>query len=164
MSSRQFKSPSEQRVVLTSLVLQIYQGIDKKRSGIAPFPAEDEHVAELTTHIVLADAIQYLQYLSLGRIISENARGYSFKEIKSALRRLMETHQSDMLKIVCRYDGNGAGIDSDTHMDVNEYHTFCASVQAVLAHMEDGIMPIEPIITYRKTPGSLSAFFGPPSD
>ncbi|OAL26892.1 hypothetical protein AYO20_09925 [Fonsecaea nubica] len=89
---------------------------------------DSQHPEELTMHIVLADALQYLQVRKLGVVRSPNARGYSWDELVTSLKE----HLSPAV--------NNQG-----------YYGVERAVRIVLVQIEKGVWPIEPIARYERS-------------
>ncbi|KIX94167.1 uncharacterized protein Z520_10193 [Fonsecaea multimorphosa CBS 102226] len=83
---------------------------------------------ELTMHIVLGAAMQYLQVREFGFVVSREVRGYSYEELILALKRLL------------RWPNCPSPAVTDTAYDYVHQ-----AVKVVIAQLEIGNWPIEPL-------------------
>ena len=92
---------------------------------------EENLPRELNMQIVLADALQYLQLLTFGTIVSSSAQDYSLSELIITLTRFL--------------DADAEGVE-DVRMTTSEMVDYLnVALRAVLMQLERGNSPIEPV-------------------
>ncbi|OQV00611.1 hypothetical protein CLAIMM_06088 [Cladophialophora immunda] len=172
-SSTQIEPPFEQRLALSHLLLELFRAIDHEaifdaksrdnevmdleegeilsNTNIHLEEDEFQYPEELTMHIVLADALQYLQVRKLGFVASREVRSYSYEELVVSLKRHLKSSQP------CRAKYQSANGTSTTKSD-RTYNRVQQAVKTVIAQLEEGNWPIEPVARYACSDDSCARY------